>query len=126
MIKFRWFLIGIALTAFTADYVHMKAFEKDAESRAMKALAVATRAEASNTACLIELAYNRAAMESLESRKKLSVLAQIEVLQMVEKARNNEPEAIAYLKDIGFVISKPNNHITAFASYDRGHGMGGY
>lgn len=126
MQRLRWFLAGIALTAFSADYLNMKARWREMEFASTQSQIVSVKAQASNSECLITLAYNRSIIESWEARKKIEVLAQVEVLQSVDKAREGDTTAIAYLKDLGYEVSKPGNRLVASASWStRGHGQGG-
>jgi len=105
MPKLKWFLIGTALTAFSADYLHMKANRWEMEAVATKAMALAERVQSTNTACLVELAYNKSLVETWESRARLAAFAQVEALDSIDRAKEGDAEAILALKDLGFSVS---------------------
>lgn len=120
MQRLRWFLIGIAVTAFSADYVRMKAQWVEMESVVTKAEIVSLRSQASNTECLVELAYNRALIESWEAKTKIITTAKLEALYTVDRAKEGDAEALATLKDMGYSISPPGKRLVQSR-----YGMGG-
>lgn len=125
MQRLKWFLIGIALTSFAADYLRMKTGWLQMESIALRSELAADRAQVTSTACLVELAYNKSLIESWVEKKRLATLAQTEILQTLDRAREGDREAISDLASLGYIISKANNRLVAFLPpTDRG--MGGF
>lgn len=116
MDRLKWLAIGVAATAFLADYVGMKASWRDMEAVVVKAQAVATREQATSVACLSELVASKSITESLVERKKLAVIAQVDALQMLEKARNGDAEAMAFIGELGFTVSKPGKRLAVNTS----------
>jgi len=119
MIKLKWFLIGTALTAFSADYLHMKAQWHEFESVATRSVDMVERVQASNTTCLIELAYNKSMIESWETKTKIVTLAQVEALNAIDRARDGDAEAVTALRDLGFSVSGSGKKLVVL------RGMGG-
>lgn len=105
MPKLKWFLIGTALTAFSADYLHLKVNHWEMESVATRAVALTERAQATSTACLVELAYNKSLVETWEARARLVTFSQVEALDSIDRAKEGDPEAVLALKDLGFSVS---------------------
>ena len=120
MQRLRWFLIGIAVTTFSADYVRMKAQWLGMEAVVTKAEVVTIKSQASNTECLVELAYNRALIESWEAKTKLITTAKLEALYTVDRAKEGDAEALATLRDMGYSISPPGRRLVQVR-----FGMGG-
>jgi hypothetical protein len=126
MRNLKWFLVGVALTSFTADYIRMKAAWRDMEVMVVAAESVATSTQATNVSCLVELAYNRSMMESWVERRRLTTLAQVEVLESIDRARDGDAEAYESLATLGFTFSKPGNRLVAAPQLIRGKGVGGF
>lgn len=126
MQRLKWFVIGIALTSFSADYVSMKAGWRKMESVATLSIAAADKAQASNTACLIELSYDKSLIESWAEKRRLVTLAHTEILQTLDRAREGDSEAITTLGDLGYVLTKPGNRIVVAIPPARGKGIGGF
>lgn len=120
MPRLRWFLIGIAVTTFTADYVRLRAQERELQSAATRAEALTVRAQASNTDCLVELAYNKSMIESWEVKTRLITLAQVEALNTLDRAKEGDAEALASLKSVGYSISSPGKKLVSIR-----YGIGG-
>lgn len=125
MQRLKWFLIGIALTSFAADYLNMKAGWVKMESVALHATLAAERAQVNNTACLVELAYNKSIMESWTEKRRLVTLAQTEILQTVDKAKEGDADAISALADLGYTVTKSSNRLVALLPPAH-RGMGGF
>jgi len=105
MQRLRWLLIGIATTAFSADYINMKAHWRDLEAVATKSEAVTVRSQATATACLVELAYNKSLIESWEAKTRIITTAKMEAINTVERAKEGDAEALATLRDIGYTVN---------------------
>jgi len=116
--RLKWFLVGTALTAFTADYLNLKAHHRESEALATKAAATADRFQTVNTACLVELAYNKSLIDSWSEKSRIITMARSETLVTIDKAKEGDAEAILALKDLGYTISQ--KRITAMR-----YGIGG-
>lgn len=125
MQRLKWFLIGIALTSFAADYLNMKVGWMKMESVALRATLAADRAQVNNTACLVELAYNKSLIESWTEKRRLVTLAQMEILQTLDKAKEGDVEAVSALADLGYSVTKSNNRLVAVLPPAH-RGMGGF
>lgn len=125
MQRLKWFLIGIALTSFASDYISMKVGWLHMESIALRSTLAADRAQVNSTACLVELAYNKSIIESWVEKRRLTTLAQTEILQTLDRAREGDREAISDLASLGYTISKANNRLVASLP-PTSRGMGGF
>lgn len=123
--RLKWFLIGIALTSFAADYLNMKVGWMRMESISLRATLAAERAQVNSTACLVELAYNKSLIESWTEKRRLVTLAHAEILQTLDKAKDGDPEALSVLSDLGYSITKSNNRLVATLP-PASRGIGGF
>lgn len=120
MVRLRWLLIGIATTAFSADYLRMKAQWREMASVATLAEAVSVRSQATTNACLVELAYNKSMIETWEVKTKLITTAKMEALHTIDRAKDGDAEAVAALKDMGYSVSSQGKKIVQMR-----YGIGG-
>ena len=120
MPRLRWFLIGIAVTTFTADYVRLRAQEQELQMVATRSELLTLRAQTSNTECLVQLAYNKSMIESWEVRTRLITMAQVDALNAIDRAKEGDAEALASLKNVGYSISNPGKRLVSIR-----YGIGG-
>lgn len=125
MQRLKWFLIGIALTSFAADYLNMKVGWMKMESVALRATLAADRAQVNSTACLVELAYNKSLIESWTEKRRLVTLAQMEILQTLDKAKEGDADAVSALADLGYAVTRSNNRLVAVLPPSH-RGVGGF
>lgn len=111
MQRLKWFLIGITVTAFSSDYISMKSGWNSMAYESERAVALVERVQATNTTCLIELAYRKSMIESWETKAKLTTLAQVDALNSIDRAREGDAEAVLALKDLGYSISGPGKRL---------------
>jgi len=106
MSKLKWFLIGTALTAFSADYLNMKVHHRETDVLTTKAIATSERFHAVNTSCLVELAYNKSLIDSWAEKTKIITMARSETLATIDKAKEGDAEAVLALRDLGYSINQ--------------------
>jgi len=105
MPRLKWFLIGIALTAFFADYIHLKVHHRESEVLASQAVDTAEKFRTVSSACMVELAYRKSMIESWSEKTKIITMAQTETLSAIDRAREGDAEAILALRDLGYSVS---------------------
>jgi hypothetical protein len=120
MQSLRWFLVGIALTAFSADYIRMKAQWAKMEHVALQSEVVVAKSQATATECLIELATTRATVETWELKTRLITTARVEALNTIDRAKDGDAEAVASLQAMGYSILQPGKRLIQVR-----YGMGG-
>ena len=116
MQRLKWILIGVSVTCFLADYLHLKAERQAMESQVLRFELATVKAQAISTECLVDLAYNRSLLESMTERARLVTTAKVEALNTIEKARQGDAEAIMALKNLGYQLDY-NKKISAMRTY---------
>ena len=119
MPRLKWFLVGIAVTAFVADYVRLKAERRLMEETLTKAELAILKSQTTATSCLVDLAYVKARSESDYEKKKFITMAQVAALDTIDRAREGDAEAMMAIQDVGYSIG-PGKKLTPIR-----YGMGG-
>lgn len=104
MQRLKWLLIGVSITCFLADYIRLKTERYSMEAQVLRFEVEMLKAQTTSTSCLVELAYNRAFIESVTAKSKLITTAKVEALNTIERARQGDAEALMALKDLGYQI----------------------